>query len=465
MSSLSRKSSAGRESSPVTRRLLWRIAARAGLAVGIVVFVCATAFLLFPDSIVNQFLKDRNITTFEKTYPEYSLQIAGLGYDISENRLECDSLWLMPSDSGFSFMIAALSVSGIGWIELLRGRALTPDFLANSDLDAENVLLTFPRLQYEIICGRLHISVSDSGIVAEGLELHPIAEDGRFFAASKFRRTRFRLEVPHARMWGSACLGLLRRNMYCGRSVQLQDPVLDILTNKDKPFQTHTVARLMPHELLSSIKAAIDVDSVSIVNGSVRYGERTTIGAEPATVTFDNMDVAIGGIANQCCDHDSTVIQAQGRFMNAGELNLRMSIPVAAPTFSLRCIGSLARMPGNALNPFVTISDQVRIKSGYLEKAEFVVNVTDGRASGTLQAAYRDLAIALQDNETGSEKGVLNRLKSMLANNIKLRTDNMPGESDAMKIGGVSYSRKPEDTFFQFMWLAVGSGLKDVVGY
>jgi len=450
---------------PTKRFSLRTVAAHAGLAVGVIAVVCVAAFLLFPDSLVNQFLKGRNISTFEKTYPDYSMHIAGLGYDISDNRLECDSLWLTSTDSGFSCMIAAFSVSGIGWIELLRGRALTPDFLANSDLDAEDVLLTFPRLQYEILCGRLHISVSDSEIVAEEIEFHPIAKDEQLFAASKFRRTRYRLEVPHARMTGSACLGLLRRTMYCSRSVRLEDPFLDILTNKDKPPQSGTIDPLMPHEVFSSIKATIQIDSLSIVNGSLRFGERMEIGAEPAAITFDSMQVSVGGIANQCCDHDSTLILAQGRFMNAGTLNLRMSIPVATPEFSLRYSGSLARMHLNTLNPFITIAEHVRIKSGYLENARFGVNVTAGHASGTVRAVYRDLTLAAIDKETGSEKGVTNRIASFIANTFKIRGTNVPDKSGSIKIGEVKYIRRHDDPFFRFVWFALRSGVGDVVGF
>jgi hypothetical protein len=441
-----------------------KIAAHVGLAVGVIAVVVIVAFLVFPDALVNQFLKGRNISTFEKTYPEYSMKVAGLGYDISHDRLKCDSLWLTPTDSGFSCMIVAFSVSSVGWSELLRGRALTPDFLANSDLDAKNVVLMFPRLRYEVLCERLHISVSDSEIVAEEVELHPILEDEPFFAANKFRRTRYRAKVAYARMEGSTCLGILRRNKYCGRSAQFRDLSLDILTNEDKPSQTDSVGPLMPFEAFSSIQALVQVDSLDIVNGAVKYGERKAVGAEPAAITFDSLQVSIRGIANHRCDHDSTLVQAEGRFMNAGTLHLRMSIPVAKPEFSFRYSGSLVRMRLNELNPFVTRTEHVRIKSGYLDEATFGINVTSGHANGTLRAVYSELAIAMQDDQTGSEKGVLNRVISFVANNMKIRTHNAPDKSGAMKIGVVSYNRKPDDTFFEFLWSALKSGIKDVVG-
>lgn len=444
---------------------LRRVAAYVALAAACLIAASLITFLLFTDTFVNELLKGRNIRNFEKTNPNYSLRIRGVGYNILSNRFTCDSITLIPTDSGFSCTIAATSVSGVGWIKLFLGRALTAEHLAESEVDAEGFVLTFPREQYQVRCGRLHVAVEDSSIVAESFELGPIEDDKQFFAAKKYRRTRYRLTVDHASVMGSTCLGVLRRDMFCGRVSHLVNPHLDILTNKDKRPASDTTDPLMPYEVLTTIDARLQVDSVKIVNGSLRYGERMSVGAPPAAITFDSMNVAIGGIANYCCDHDSTRILAQGRFMNAGVLELRMAIPAANPEFSLTYSGSLGPMSLTAFNPFIKVAEHVRIKSGALQSARFDVRVKRGRADGTMRAIYSDLAIAIQDEKTGSEKGIRNMFTSFLANKIKIRTDNIPDESGRMKIGAVAYSRTSNDTFFQFLWYSLRTGLQDVIGF
>jgi len=454
-----------REQAPTNRLSPRKIAVNVVLAVGAVVIACLVAFLLFTDTFVNELLKGRNISNFEKTHPNYSLRIRGVGYDIWQNRLKCDSLSLTPTDSGFSCTIAASSVSGIGWIPLFLGRALTPEHLANSDVDADNFVLIFPREQYQLRCGRLHVSVGDSAIVADSFELRPIAEDEQFFAANKFRRTRYRLVIPHWSMTGSACIGFLRRDMFCGRSARLQDPVLDILANKDKPKRSDSSNPLMPHEVFATIKATLQLDSLSITNGRLTYGERFARGADPAEITLDSMRVTVGGIANRCCDHDSTVLMAQGRFMNAGAVNVRMAIPVATPDFSLRYSGTLSRMPLKPLNSFLEVAEQIRIKSGDLHSATFDINVKSGQANGAVRIVYSDLSIAMLNEETGSEKGIVDRLTSFVANTIKIRQNNLPDKSGAVKLGEVAYKQKSGDSFFRFLWYALRSGLGDVMGF
>jgi len=117
------------------------------------------------------------------------------------------------------------------------------------------------------------------------------------------------------------------------------------------------------------------------------------------------------------------------------------------------------------LNSFLEVGESLRIKSGILQNATFDVNVTVGRASGTVRVMYRDLAIAVRDRRTGSERGVPSRISSYIVNAWKIRRTNMSDKSGSMKIGEVKYIRKPDDTFFQLAWFSLRSGAGDVAGF
>ena len=71
-----------------------KIALRASLAVGIILLLSALIFVFLPQIYLNGLLKSRIIDAFQKAYPEYSLKIAGVNYNILKNRLECDSISL-----------------------------------------------------------------------------------------------------------------------------------------------------------------------------------------------------------------------------------------------------------------------------------------------------------------------------------------------------------------------------------
>ncbi len=451
--------------SKLSLRKVAAYAAYAGLAVGAVVLVCVLVFLFFPDTYINGHFKNQIINAFTRAYPGYSIRIAGVHYNRWENRIECDGIALTAIDSNFSCSIGKFSVSGIAWLQILRRGDIASKDLNGSVADAREIVLTFRQSQYELRCGRLRVSVPDSEILAEALELHPLVGDDKFFAGSKFRRTRFRIDLPHCRVTGADCRGLLQGKTYHAHSVNVNDASFDILVNKDTPYNKNSSRPLMPNEGLSSISKITQVDSLKIINGRLKYAERYIIGSAPAEVTFDSIQLLAEGITNHAAPGASAVIHAQGDFMKTSTMKILMVIPVASPEISFRYSGSLDLMDATRLNSFLEVGEGLRIKSGILQKATFDINMIAGRARGTVRVIYRDLNIAVLNRRTGSERGAFNRIASFMTNAMKIRGTNMPNKSGSMKIGEVKYTRKRDDTFLQLVWFSLRSGVGDVVGF
>ena len=149
--------------------------------------------------------------------------------------------------------------------------------------------------------------------------------------------------------------------------------------------------------------------------------------------------------------------------MNAGKLKLQMTTPVPSAEFSLRCAGSLAAMDLTCLNAFLGNAEHTRIKSGSVQKALFEIDVTDGEARGRVRAVYRDLEIAVLEDQRGSQKGLVNPVTSPLAQVLKIRNSNTPDASGSMKEGKVNHRRRPNDGFLKFAWSALRSGVVDLV--
>jgi hypothetical protein len=221
----------------------------------------------------------------------------------------------------------------------------------------------------------------------------------------------------------------------------------------------------MPNEILSSMKDTVGLDSLLITDCRLKYSERFVRGRNPATLTFDKMQLLVTGVANHTGPDAEADIQAQGTFMGGGLLTMAMSIPLSGPRFSFGYSGSLGGMDLSRLNPWLGPSDQTRIKSGTLGSASFNIVVNAGSATGHVRAVYRDLVVASISARTGSENGLVERFSSWVAKNVKIRGTNAPDKAGAMKIGTVKYSRKKSDPFFGFTWFALRSGVGDVVGF
>ncbi len=98
------------------------------------------------------------------------MKIAGLNFNVLRNRLDCDSISLTKIDATFSCRVGAFSVDGIDWLELYREKTISAHIIAGATLDAQDIVINSEKLQDQIWCGRLHLSIPDSEIAAYALE-------------------------------------------------------------------------------------------------------------------------------------------------------------------------------------------------------------------------------------------------------------------------------------------------------
>ncbi|PKL82084.1 MAG: hypothetical protein CVV24_11965 [Ignavibacteriae bacterium HGW-Ignavibacteriae-3] len=447
------------------RKYLPKFLRYAGYAIGSLIIIGLLTVILFSDSLLNAFLKDKITKSFSEAYPAYSLQLGDMHYNIWKNRLGCDSITLNANDSTFTGSAASFYVSGMGWMKIFLQSDSAPNTLKTSVIDAKKILLSFHSTKEEIIVGSLHISVPDSELIADSIKYYSLINDEQFFAKSRYRQTRFRIEVPQLKVIGLDYFAMMQKNKYKAKNITINDVFADILVNMDKPYDKNSPDPQMPNELLSKMKETVEIDSLKIINGRLKYSERYAVNARPGVITFGKVNLSVSGIANHTLLPDSATVVAEGLFMNTAKMKLLMKIPLASTDFSLHYSGSLNRMDLTRLNEFIEAGEHRRIKSGILNSASFNINVHSGRASGTLRAEYKDLSIAILNEETGSEKGIFNRILSFVGKVFVIRGTNLPDEKGIMKIGEVRYVRNPADYFLQYLWFALRSSVADAAGF
>jgi hypothetical protein len=442
---------------------LRRLSACVGASLGALVLAVAVLILVFGDAILNSYGKRKAERAFAEAHPGSVLRIGELDYAVGANRLVAQSVTLSASNS--TLKMDRISLMGVSWARLLWGTDALSDVLAQASLDATNIDVEFPQAHYGIRCARLRGSVPGSELIAEGSELRTSIGDEEFFAAHVFRTTRFHVIVPECRVLGLAYGELLSGKSCRARSVQFSRPSVDALVNRDKMVKPLGKPPLMVNEALAAIRQPLQIDSLSVTNGSLRYGERVVAGADPGVLTISAVNVSVEGIANRGPASAAIVLRGQGDLMDAGTMKVLMSIPITPPDFSLHYSGSLGAMDLTRLDAFLDIAEHTQLKSGTVQEAAFEVDVTAGQARGRVRAIYKNLEIAVLDKQTGTEKGLDNRVASFIANELKIRNSNAPDASGAMKEGKVNYTRRPADEFQQVAWFALRSGVLDIISH
>jgi hypothetical protein len=307
--------------------------------------------------------------------------------------------------------------------------------------------------------------VPDSKLSVRGVDLGPSVSDEEFFALHEFRTTRFHVVVPECSISGVEFSELLQRKGYRAGTIRLFESTVDALVDRDKPSSPFIKTPLMPNEALATLEQPLQVDSLIVTNGYITYAERLAAGTAPGVLTFGTVNLAVQGIANRLETSAAMVIHAESKFMNSGSLALQMSIPVASKEFSAHYSGSLGAMDLTLLNAFFERAEHLRLKSGSTKEAAFDIDVNAGQARGNVRATYANLETAVLDKMTGTEKGLENRLSSLLLNAFKIRKGSAPNASGLKKTGLVNYTRGPEDEFLQFLWFALRTGILDIISH
>jgi hypothetical protein len=437
----------------------------AGLTIGGIIVICLLIFISFPDPLINSLFKDRIANTIKAAFPEYSIQISDLHYNIWKNRLKIDSIMLNTRDSTISGSVKDFSLAGINWMKILKVKAFDPNTLKEMVMDAQTIKLIFNKSQMGLSLGNLHMSIPDSELVADSLKYYSLIDDEQFFAKSQFRQTRYYIDIPKLEITGLEYLPILGRNTYKAASINIRDAFVDILVNLDKAYDINLPSPQMPNEFFSSLTEIIRIDSLEIINGLLKYAERDAVGTQPGVITINKVNVSINGIANHTEQPITAIINGEGLLMNSDTLKLLMAIPLTSKDFTLQYSGSIGKMDVNLLNGFIEPVEHKRIKSGILHSATFNINVQSGHASGTVAIVYDDLSIVAINSNTGSENGIFNKIASIFGKLFVIRSSNMPDEKSLIKTGEIKFVRKPVNPFFQFVWFALRSGVADIVGF
>ncbi len=441
------------------KRSLRRWGKRVGITLGAAIVVGALGLLVFGNALLNRYGKPRVERAFAQANSGGLLRIGKVHYAIGSNRLDAESATLQ--FGSLTIEAGRTSLSGVRWLPLAWGTPMA-DALDHARLEANDLQLGFLGGPYQFRCARMQASVPDSELIANQSELRPITGDEAFFASRNCRSTRYRVVVPECRVTGLVYRELLQGTSYQARSIELSRPSLDTLVHTDQqPAPDHHP--LMVHEALAAIRSPLQVDHIRVIQGEVFYRERLMPGTEPGVLIFGNLDLSASGISNRGESAAAIALRGQADFMNAGKLRVEMSIPIHPSDLSLHYSGSLGAMDLTRLDAFLENAERLRIKSGTVHAATFDIKAAAGKAQGHVRASYSDLQVVVLDEEILTAKGFDNRIASFLVNVLKIRNSSSSQSPDAIAEGMVEYKRESDDTFLQFIWHALRSGVLDAI--
>ena len=302
----------------------------------------------------------------------------------------------------------------------------------------------------------LRASGADSMFILWGGRFEPTMPDETFFDRLEDREDRIRAAVSRVETRGLD-FDLWPREGLVARSIVFDTIAVDVLTNRRIPSGSSDP--WLPAQLISSFEGRLEIDTIA-VRGRIEYRDLPADVAEPGLIAFENLEARVEGISN-APGAGPLVVDARLSVFGA-PAETRIEIPLDADRFRMSVRGRVGGFDLVRLNDLTIPLEGIEIQDGRLEALRYDVVVDGPAAGGTVWAAYRDLDIQMVDRSTG-EGGLIDDLKSFVANTFALHDENMPPSGDeGAKPGTVDYAVDPGDPFFTRIWAPIRSGLMAV---
>lgn len=383
-------------------------------------------------------------------------------FEVSNGTLLLDGETNAPTDSlwGLSLKLDTLSLDPSSWRS--ADRSLVTRFQTAS---FDGLYYGPTDDSYVLSAGAGRLSQADSSVTVGSIHYRPNVSDSVFMDQQTYRANRVRSSVEKIAVRGLNVRRLLSDTALVADTVRIDGLDLDVYRDNHLPEDPDDPPPPMPQELVREFDHPLDLETIQVRQGRIRYSKRPEQVSNPGTILFDNLWASAYHVTNDPREMSPTspsIVDARTDVAGVGRLTASFRIPLMSPHLSLSYRGRLGSMDATAFNEtFVNLSG-VRVESGTVDSLWFEATVNRGRAAGVVHSTYRNLEIEVLDRTTGN-RGLKSRLKTLVVNGLGVRSTNVPTD-EPFRTGDIEHERNPDNSFFKFLWHALRDGIYSLIG-
>lgn len=318
-----------------------------------------------------------------------------------------------------------------------------------------NALLTclkirFPEQLYTLTLERFGYDHHAKTVRIDSLRVLPDYDKVRFAKKRGVQTDRISVSIPLIEMEGAEIQ--TPNDLLFKANHALLNLQLEVFRDLRYPPNNKKVMAL-PSQLLADLPFRFQIDEIQLCKSSITYEEFPEHGHLSGTVSFDDLSAVVYNLSNS--SSENTVMHAKTRFMNAGDLQVELTLP-ADPEKNYRAKASLTNFNLRRMNPLLISSAAMEVKSGSLTVLEFEFEYNNYRSDGELTMEYSNLdLVSLRKN---SKNRSTNKFITLIIQTFIIKKDMNNSKSP----GAILFYRDPHRSVFNFLWKSVLSGIKSI---
>jgi len=234
----------------------------------------------------------------------------------------------------------------------------------------------------------------------------------------------------------------------------IENPVLKVY--RDKLVRDDTSIKPLYSKAIRDIPFPLTIDSLHIKNATILYEEKVNTRQGAGAINFSMLNAAIGNFSNTYAQGEKkTTIKISSIFMDESLLTIDWSFDINDLKDTFHIQGELDALNATKMNSFSKASLNVTLE-GKVNKIYFNIHGNDEASSVDLRISYDNFKVEILNKENKR-----NWFLSTVAN-IFVKKKSDTAES-TFKEGNATAQRNRDKSFFNYLWINIQEGLKDVM--
>jgi hypothetical protein len=243
---------------------------------------------------------------------------------------------------------------------------------------------------------------------------------------------------------------------------------LDAIIYRDKRFPLpQDVYKFMPQELMKQVGIVLQMDTLQLRNGNIRYVEFSAKGLVPGEISFSELYAAIYPfhLGKNPADYQikNSNLLAIGKLNGEAQINLQGQMSFDDP-YPMQINAQIGGFDLRSINSILIPNAFARIREGTVQSGDWSFTADNKEAKGSMLLLYNDLNVMLLDERTLQRGLGRKKILTFVLNVFAVKSNN-PRRFPRNTVRGSIYEpRNTEKFIFNYWWKTTLSGLKGSLG-
>ena len=319
---------------------------------------------------------------------------------------------------------------------------------------------------YHVKANEVNFSSATGALKISNLALVPRYAEMAFSKVVGYSKDRFNIHLNDVELKGLDLPMFIKRQELLAQEMNISHGHVAVFNNNEIPGKDTIKSGQDPHQLLQQIAGKITLRKVNLHNLDISYAEYDRDSRQKGRISFEQTSGTITNITNVDKEKKKNHfmdIRLNTLLMGQGSLETHFKFDLLAKDGAFQYSGHLNGLNGAVLNGVTKPLGMLHIKSGDVKALDFNIRANASSAKGKMEFRYDNLAVAVLKREEGSGGFSRQGLLSLLANTLVINPAN-PDARGIFKPATIAYDRKPNRSFFNFIWKTLFQGIRHSVG-